>query len=96
MGEPGRAIAAPPDDAWVEAVASVAGGGRIGASHEVAPSAWGPDALGFSGVRIEAVVPWGDLVASEAIAEVPAWILERVPETGSVPTRGETGDWMHG
>ena len=54
----------------------------------VSPGAgtWGPSCLGFSGVRVEAVAEWHDLVSSKALTEVPAWILRRVLDTGGVPT----------
>jgi len=86
VGELRRMVAGLPDDAAVEVVVRTGDGGVLSMSVSPGAGTWGPNCLGFSGVRVEAVVEWHDLVTSKALTEVPAWILRRVLDTGGVPT----------
>ena len=54
-----------------------------------------PDMLGFRECRIEAQLPFADMVTSEALEHVPPFALEEVLATGKAPTVEGIEDGMY-
>lgn len=54
-----------------------------------------PDMLGFRRCRIEAELPFADMVTSKALEHVPLFALEEVLETGKAPTIEDIEDGMY-
>jgi hypothetical protein len=54
-----------------------------------------PDMLGFRICRIEAEMPFADMVTSKALEHVPPFALEEVVATGKAPTVEDIEDGMY-
>lgn len=54
-----------------------------------------PDMLGFRICRIEAEMPFADMVTSKALEHVPPFALEEVMTTGKAPTIEDIEDGMY-
>ena len=53
------------------------------------------DMLGFRECRIEAELPFADMVTSKALEHVPSFALEEVLATGKAPTVEDIEDGMY-